>query len=72
MIIGGPGSGKHEIIARFLLLAKRMKKKVLVMGINNQSIDNLLLRLLSLQERFSDQFSESEKTKFVRVSSNNT
>jgi hypothetical protein len=35
MIIGGPGSGKHEIVARFLLLARKMKKKVLVMGINN-------------------------------------
>jgi hypothetical protein len=46
MIIGGPSSGKHEIIARFLLLAKKLKKKVLVMGVNNQSIDNILIRLL--------------------------
>jgi DNA replication ATP-dependent helicase Dna2 len=72
MIIGGPGSGKHEIVARFLLLARKMKKKVLVMGINNQSIDNLALRLLYLQEKFADKFTDSEKTKIVRVSSNTT
>jgi hypothetical protein len=35
MIIGVPGSGKHEIISRFLIIAKKMKKKVLLMGLNN-------------------------------------
>lgn len=70
MIVGVPGSGKHEVVARFLLLARKMKKKVLVMGISNQSIDNILHRLISLQEKFKDQFEEEEKSRFVRVSSN--
>ena len=46
MIIGVPASGKHEVVARMLLVAKRMKKKILIMGINNITIDNVLLRLL--------------------------
>jgi hypothetical protein len=48
MIIGVPGSGKHEIVGRMLLIARRQKKKILVMGINNQSIDNLIFRLIKL------------------------
>ena len=56
MIIGVPGSGKHEVIARFLLLARKLGKKVLVMGINNQTIDNVIFRLLALQEKFKDNF----------------
>jgi hypothetical protein len=35
MIIGVPGSGKHEIIARLFVIAKRLKLKVLFMGFNN-------------------------------------
>ena len=58
MIVGVPGSGKHEVVARFLLLARKMKKKVLVMGISNQSIDNILHRLIALQDKFKDYFEE--------------
>ncbi len=70
MIVGVPGSGKHEVVARFLLLARKLKKKVLVMGISNQSIDNILHRLIALQDRFKDQFTDEERSRFVRVSSN--
>jgi hypothetical protein len=56
MIIGVPGSGKLEVMARFLLLARKLKKKVLVMGMNNQTMDNIIFRLLHLQEKFKDHF----------------
>lgn len=46
MILGVPGSGKHEVLARMLLLARKLNKKILVMGVNNQTIDNLTFRLL--------------------------
>lgn len=46
MILGVPGSGKHDVIARFLVIAKRMRKKVLIMGINNQAIDKIFIRLI--------------------------
>lgn len=49
MIIGAPGSGKHEILCRMLLIARRMKAKILFMAINNQTIDNVLIRLLEMQ-----------------------
>eukprot|EP00347_Sterkiella_histriomuscorum_P013745 403363527 len=66
MIIGVPASGKHEIVSRMLLVAKRLKKKILLMGMNNTTIDNVLLRLLELQEKYP----HIEKAKFIRVCSN--
>lgn len=35
MIIGVPGSGKTEIIVRMLVLAKKLKHKVLLLNYNN-------------------------------------
>ncbi|CDW88497.1 dna replication helicase [Stylonychia lemnae] len=68
MIIGVPGSGKHEVLSRMLLIAKRQKVKILVMAMNNLTIDNLLLRLLELQK----QYVNIEKSTFVRVCSNHS
>ena len=48
MIIGVPGSGKTEIIVRFLLIAKKMNQKVLLINYNNQTTDSILLRLINL------------------------
>lgn len=48
MILGVPGSGKHEVIARMLLIGKRMGIKILLMGMNNLSLDNLMMRLIEL------------------------
>jgi hypothetical protein len=52
-----------------LLIARRLKLKVLVMGINNLHMDNLIFRLLELQEKFKDKFTEEERSRFVRVCS---
>lgn len=68
MIIGVPGSGKHEIIARFILIAKKYNYKVLLMGLNNQSLDNVFLRLLEIEK--DHKIEEADKVKFVRVSNN--
>jgi len=69
MIIGVPGSGKHEIVSRMLVIARRLKKKVLVMGINNQTIDKLIFRLLKHQAK---QPTEEPRSRFVRVCSTST
>lgn len=69
MIIGVPGSGKHEVIARMLVLARKLKLKVLVMGVNNMHLDNLIFRVLELQEQFKDKMPAEERSRFVRVCS---
>jgi ATP-dependent exoDNAse (exonuclease V) alpha subunit len=48
MIAGGPGSGKKETIARILLLANKLKQKVILLGPNNKSLDSILERMISL------------------------
>jgi adenylate kinase len=35
MIIGVPGSGKTEFVVRFLIIAKKLKLKVLLLNYNN-------------------------------------
>lgn len=45
MIIGVPGTGKTEIIIRFLRIARKLKMKVLLVNQNNQTTDNILFRL---------------------------
>lgn len=49
MIIGVPGSGKVELIIRFLLIAKKKRLKILLINFNNQSIDNLIMRIIDYQ-----------------------
>ena len=46
MIIGVPGSGKQESVIRFLMIAKKLKLKIVMFGVNATSIDNLLVNLL--------------------------
>lgn len=48
MILGVPSSGKHEVIARFFIIARRLKLKVLFMSLNNLAIDNVLMRMLEI------------------------
>ena len=48
MIAGGPGTGKKETIARILLLASKMKEKIILLGPNNSSLDSILKRLIAL------------------------
>ena len=48
MIAGGPATGKKETIARILLLANKMKYKVVLLGLNNRSLDSILKRLIAL------------------------
>ncbi len=66
IIVGGPGTGKHHLIAVILLLAKVMKIKIVVFGVNHQRLDSILLRLLKLQKKFK----EIKASKFVRMAHN--
>ncbi|TNV85700.1 hypothetical protein FGO68_gene3132 [Halteria grandinella] len=52
-----------------LVLARKLKLKVLVMGVNNMHLDNLIFRVLELQEQFKDKLTEDERSRFVRVCS---
>ena len=46
MIIGVPGSGKNEVIIRYIQIAKKLKQKVLLINYNNQTCDNILHRII--------------------------
>ena len=50
MIIGVPGSGKIEIVLRAMRIVKKMKKKMLLIAYNMQTIDNVIIRLTELQK----------------------
>ena len=50
MVIGVPGSGKVTSIIRFLKIAKKRRFKVVLFGVNMQSIDSLLISLLEYEE----------------------
>ena len=52
MIIGVPGSGKTELIVRFMTIAKKLKMKVLLLNSNTQTTDNILLKLIEYQKQF--------------------
>jgi len=47
MIIGVPGSGKQETMVRFIYLAAKLKMKVGLFGVNNNTMDSLLTRLIN-------------------------
>lgn len=69
MVIGVPGSGKVQTIIRFVQVAKKLKQKVILFGVNHTSIDNLLLALLALEEK--QEIAEENRVKFVKVISQN-
>ena len=50
MIIGVPGSGKVETIIHFLRIAKKLRLKVILFGVNHTAIDHLLLSLMAQEE----------------------
>ena len=65
MIIGVPGSGKIEIIIRFLLIAKKKRLKILLINYSSATIDNIIARILDYQKLFN----EKDKIKFAKISS---
>ena len=65
MVIGVPGSGKNTSIVHFLRVAKKLRKKVIMFGVNHGAIDNLLLTLLRLEEE--KEVEESQRINFVKV-----
>jgi len=69
MVIGVPGSGKVTSIIRFLRIAKKLKKKVILFGVNHPAIDSLLIGLLKHEEEMGVE--EDDKIKFVKVISQN-
>ena len=50
IVVGGPGTGKHHVIAIILLLAKVLKKKIVVFGVNSKKLDSILLKVQKLQK----------------------
>ena len=69
MVIGVPGSGKVTTIIHFLKIAKKLKKKVILFGVNHASIDSLLLGLLKVQEE--QDIPVGERINFIKVISQN-
>lgn len=46
MVIGVPGSGKQVTMVRFLTIAKQLGLKVVLFGVNQTSLDSILMKLL--------------------------
>ena len=62
MVIGVPGSGKQETIVRVLMIAKAMRQKVVLFGVNQIAIDALLIKMLDTQDRMFKQGSVCDAT----------
>lgn len=65
MVIGVPGSGKQEFIVRFIILAAKLKLKIGLYHVHNNTMDSLLARLISYQNE--QNIDPKDHVKFVKI-----